>query len=107
MRQSTGRFLDRVRRLLRPASGRHRAGDSRAEVRWVDTPTLRLPRVPIDSADGGEGEDFGGVGLVRPYLIAHERRQARRRRALWLVAHGVDVGPGLLHGAAMARGAAQ
>ena len=48
--------------------------------------------------------------LVRPYLLAHERRQAlaqaqtevrrqrSRRRALWLAVHGVDIGPRVIHG---------
>ncbi|MYV65795.1 hypothetical protein GT043_07565 [Streptomyces sp. SID2131] len=42
--------------------------------------------------------------LVRPYFVAHERRQAEarrqrgRRRALWLAVHGIDVGPCVIHG---------
>ncbi|MEU0082648.1 hypothetical protein [Streptomyces sp. NPDC006274] len=41
--------------------------------------------------------------LVRPYLVAHERReearrQRVRRRALWLAVHGIDIGPRLIHG---------
>ncbi|MFF4697132.1 hypothetical protein [Streptomyces chattanoogensis] len=44
-----------------------------------------------------------GIGLVRPYLIAHERRekqrqQRARRRALWLAAYGIDAGPRWIHG---------
>ncbi|MCP9973864.1 hypothetical protein [Streptomyces somaliensis] len=33
--------------------------------------------------------------LVRPYLVAHERRRAevRGRRTLWLAVHGVDIAP--------------
>uniref|UniRef100_A0AAU2V8T4 Uncharacterized protein n=1 Tax=Streptomyces sp. NBC_00003 TaxID=2903608 RepID=A0AAU2V8T4_9ACTN len=31
--------------------------------------------------------------LVRPYLLAHERDEARRRRVLWLTAHGVEIRP--------------
>ncbi|MER0445863.1 hypothetical protein ABR738_15055 [Streptomyces sp. Edi4] len=31
--------------------------------------------------------------LVRPYLVAHERDEARRRRVLWLTAHGVEIEP--------------
>ncbi|MGW1494718.1 hypothetical protein [Streptomyces sp. NPDC002402] len=41
--------------------------------------------------------------MIRPYLVAHERRteaqrQRARRRAVWLAVHGVDVGPRLIHG---------
>jgi hypothetical protein len=41
--------------------------------------------------------------LVRPYLVAHERReearrQRARRRALRLAVHGIDIGPRLIHG---------
>ncbi|MDN3293821.1 hypothetical protein QWM81_07150 [Streptomyces ficellus] len=38
--------------------------------------------------------------LVRPYLIAHERRVAAeaRPRTLWIAGHGVDVGPHLVRG---------
>ncbi|GAA2459151.1 hypothetical protein GCM10010388_57740 [Streptomyces mauvecolor] len=31
--------------------------------------------------------------LVRPYLVAHERDEARRRRVLWLTTHGVEIRP--------------
>ncbi|MFF0086071.1 hypothetical protein ACFYR1_41220 [Streptomyces canus] len=46
------------------------------------------------------GEDHA---LVRPYLVAHERReearrQRARRRVLWLAVHGIDVGPRVIHG---------
>ncbi|BFO21710.1 hypothetical protein SHKM778_80980 [Streptomyces sp. KM77-8] len=41
--------------------------------------------------------------LVRPYLLAHERRvqagqHRARRRTLWLAVHGIDVGPRHIHG---------
>ncbi|MGW9437291.1 hypothetical protein [Streptomyces sp. NPDC055607] len=46
--------------------------------------------------------------LVRPYFLAHERRQAEaeaearrqrgRRRALWFAVHGIDIGPRVIHG---------
>ncbi|MEV8319481.1 hypothetical protein AB0Q95_35520 [Streptomyces sp. NPDC059900] len=61
----------------------------------VDAATRPLPRVPVL-----RGED---IGLVRPYLVAFERRQEERRqrarrRELWLAVHGVDIGPRLIHG---------
>ncbi|WP_456203090.1 hypothetical protein [Streptomyces sp. LZ34] len=45
----------------------------------------------------------GEAPLVRPYVVAQERRvearrQRARRRALWLALHGVDIGPRLIHG---------
>ncbi|MFI1048513.1 hypothetical protein ACH4U3_22390 [Streptomyces griseoruber] len=45
--------------------------------------------------------------LVRPYLLTpderHERRlQRQRRRALWLAAHGIRVGPRRIHGGEVA-----
>ncbi|MFE7810524.1 hypothetical protein ACFU5P_00730 [Streptomyces sp. NPDC057433] len=38
--------------------------------------------------------------LVRPYLLAHERRQRQqaRRTALVLALDGIDIGPGVIHG---------
>jgi hypothetical protein len=51
------------------------------------------------------GEDT--ASLVRPYVVAHERRreaqrQRARRRALWLAVHGIDVGPRVIHGVEVA-----
>jgi hypothetical protein len=47
--------------------------------------------------------------LVRPYVIAHERRgrdevrrQRARRRALWFAVHGLGIGPRLIHGVEVA-----
>ena len=70
-------------RLLRPAPGRHRV-------------PARPTRVPAASLLNGEN-----TGLVRPYLLAHERReqqrQRTRRRTLWLAVRGIDTGPLLTH----------
>lgn len=57
------RILEPLLGLLWPAAGRHRS----AEMQPMPTSAPRLPRVPALS-----GED---LGLVRPYLVAHERRQ--------------------------------
>ncbi|MFF5983860.1 hypothetical protein ACFY78_33975 [Streptomyces olindensis] len=51
---------------------------------------MRLPRVPAL-----RGED---IGLVRPYFVAHERREAERRqrtrrRTLVLATGGIDIRP--------------
>ncbi|CAL9469798.1 hypothetical protein SUDANB6_02813 [Streptomyces sp. enrichment culture] len=52
--------------------------------RWKDTPAAL--------------DDTGP--LVRPYLLAHERRQRQleRRAALVLAVEGIDVGPWVIHG---------
>ncbi|WP_406169926.1 hypothetical protein [Streptomyces sp. NBC_00996] len=94
------RVFEPLLRLLLPGSGRHRLAV-----------TTQMGRQPVTSHFGGptahragsrplRGEDHA---LVRPYLVAHERRreaqrQRARRRALWLAVHGVDIGPRLIHG---------
>lgn len=85
--QCIARFFEPLLRLLWPASGRHRSTGVRPAAPHARVPALR-------------GED---IGLVRPYLVAHERRQEAqrqraRRRALWFAVHGVDIGPRLIHG---------
>ncbi|NKY14158.1 hypothetical protein [Streptomyces somaliensis] len=95
--------------LLAPGSGRRRAGTSRptATPGLTDTPTRRevpragLPRLrsPYGSAEPLDGD---ASPLVRPYLLAHERRenQARRRLTLLLAADfGIDLDTRILHGA--------
>lgn len=82
-------------RLLLPASGRHRGTERAPAAPSVDTPTARLPRVPVL-----RGED---IGLVHPYLVAQEHqqeegRQRARRRALVLTTYGVDTGSRWIHG---------
>jgi hypothetical protein len=47
------------------------------------------------------------LAFVRPYVLAHERReearrQRSRRRVLWLAVHGLDIGPRLIHGVEVA-----
>lgn len=98
MTQVIARLFVPLLRLLVPASGRHRSAERSSATPPVDTPTVRLPRVPVL-----RGED---IGLVRPYLVAHERHQEERqqrarRRALWLAVHGVDIGPRHIHGVAV------
>lgn len=100
------RVFERLLRLLLPAPGRHRAADTRPAVSSTEKPAVPLPRAPrADTVPFLRGED---TALVRPYLIAHEQRQEearhqrRRRRALWLAVHGVDVGPRLIHGVEVA-----
>ncbi|MER6092771.1 hypothetical protein [Streptomyces bluensis] len=88
-------IFESLLRLLLPARGRHRSPEPPPAARAADTPTVRLPRVPML-----RGEDNR---LVRPYLVAHERHQEEqrrraRRRALVLATYGVDIGPRRIHG---------
>ncbi|MGW0731140.1 hypothetical protein [Streptomyces sp. NPDC002851] len=81
--------------LLLPATGRHRSENSSPATPHVAPPTAHVPL----AASVLRGED---TRLVRPYLVAHEREEARRqrarRRALWLSAYGIDAGPRHIHG---------
>ncbi|MFJ4337407.1 hypothetical protein [Streptomyces sp. NPDC088915] len=96
------RMLDPLLRLLwPPPPGRHRP--PRAHTLPVHPLSELGPRpVPIPEPYL-RGEDSP---LVRPYFLAHERRQAEaearrqrgRRRALWFAVHGVDIGPRVIHG---------
>ncbi|WP_434589750.1 hypothetical protein [Streptomyces sp. A5-4] len=85
------RLFEPLLRFLWPAQGRHRPMEARAAAPLA-------PSRPPESLLRGEDSP-----LVRPYLIAHERReealrQRGRRRALWLAVHGIDIGPRLIHG---------
>ncbi|MHB9857915.1 hypothetical protein [Streptomyces sp. YIM S03343] len=87
-------------RLLWPAPSRHRAPARRSTSIGVEASTECPPREPAAPVLHGESN-----GLVRPYLLAHERRerQCRRapRRALWLAVHGIGTGFLLTRGTEM------
>ncbi|KAF0650269.1 MULTISPECIES: hypothetical protein [Streptomyces] len=93
------RMLDPLLRLLWPPPGRHRQPCAHP---------LPVPPSPAPAPTAAPVPEpwFWGENspLVRPYLLAHERRQAEarrqrgRRRALWLAVHGIDIGPRLIHG---------
>ncbi len=92
MSQGIARFVESLLRLLLPASGRHRSSEPPRAMH--DAVPVRPPSVPAL-----RGED---IGLVRPYLVAHERRQEMRRkrarrRVLWLAVHGVHIRPHVIH----------
>ncbi|MEU6660857.1 hypothetical protein [Streptomyces sp. NPDC046821] len=92
------RLVELLLRLACPASGRHRKRD-------VLSPAPEAPEPPARRTAPHtyplRGEDSR---LVRPYVLAHERREqekrqrARRRRTLWLAVHGVDLGAHHIHG---------
>ncbi|MFH8471640.1 hypothetical protein [Streptomyces sp. NPDC018000] len=83
-------------RFLWPAQGCHQPAASYPVAPAADVcpaPGGRRPELVL------RGEDSP---LVRPYLVAHERREEARvrrarRRVLWLAVHGIDVGPRLIH----------
>ncbi|MER6050039.1 hypothetical protein ABT168_21765 [Streptomyces sp. NPDC001793] len=90
-------------RVLLPAHGRHRSADA-APTPEHDTPTLTIPRVPVEQRLL-RGED---VPLIRPYVLTPQERQERRlqrgrRRELWLTSYGIDAGPRWIHGVEVAR----
>ncbi|MGW1745450.1 hypothetical protein ACWCRD_07515 [Streptomyces sp. NPDC002092] len=102
MRERTAGFIEllllAIVRALLPARGRHRAA-----------PAAQLPPTEQPLAAPGTHRPLDvwpfepDAHLVRPYLLTpderHERRlQRRRRRALWLAAYGIDVGPRRIHG---------
>jgi len=94
MRNCIGRIFEPLRRVLRPGQGRHRTVKASAPVLSGDVPTLRMPRVrQVLTRPTLRGEE---VGLVRPYVVAHERRQERGREgsprvALVCPPHGMVV----------------
>lgn len=75
MRKTTARFVEWLLELLLPAPGRHRAVGIRPDVRRPDTPTARLARVPLAHVWLPDGPDVSETGLVRPYVLAHERQR--------------------------------
>ncbi|MGY3202176.1 hypothetical protein [Streptomyces sp. TE5632] len=83
--------------LLWPAPGRHRRPDHPSAGLAAEASPACPARVPAARVLRGEES-----GLVRPYLTAHERREARkqqaRRRTLRLAARGIDICPRLIHG---------
>lgn len=95
MRHAIAWIFAPLLRLLLPARGRHRSPQTSRSGRASNAPFVRLPRVPAL-----RGED---IGLVRPYLVAHERREAERRRrtrrrTLVLAPRGIDIRPRRAHG---------
>ncbi|WP_175411992.1 hypothetical protein [Streptomyces sp. TRM64462] len=103
------------RLLFAPGSGRRRAGAcptaADPATRPQAAPIPLAPRLPALRSPYGQHELFDGatVALVRPYLVAHERRQERlrkQRRRLTLVLaadFGIDLDTRVLHGSEVAR----
>jgi hypothetical protein len=91
------RIFEPLLRLLWPAPGRHRRPDHPSACLAQEASTARP--APFPAAQVLRGEENV---LVRPYLVAHERREAQkqqaRRRTLRLAVRGIDIGPRLRHG---------
>jgi hypothetical protein len=87
MHQLLSRLLGLSRR--RSASGRHRSP--------VGPPAVPVTRCDVEAPLRGED-----IALVRPYVLAHERRcaearrQRRGQRRLLIAPHGLDLDPRLL-----------
>lgn len=96
------RLFEPLLRLLLPGRGRRRRTAPPSGRRPL-TPCAEAPTSRQSGAFPLRGEENA---LVRPYLVAHERReearrQRARRRTLWLAVHGVDIGPRVIHGVAV------
>jgi len=83
MTHANAALCTRALRLLLPASGRHRAPAGTRPPAPVEQP----PAPPLS------GEE---IGLVRPYVVAHETRlrhlRAARRRTLRIAPRGLRIG---------------
>lgn len=89
MKNCIGRIFESLTRVWKQGEGRHRSVKTCPPVSCGDAPTLRLPRVhQVPRGPVLRGED---VGLVRPYLVAHERRKDVPRVELLCAPHGMVV----------------
>ncbi|MFD6325011.1 hypothetical protein ACFWOL_19575 [Streptomyces sp. NPDC058442] len=81
MNHRIARLVEPLLHLLVPGRGRHR-GIASPVVPQAPTADAAPPAVGRDDSRVLRGEDNA---MVRPYLVAHERR------VLWLAVHGVEV----------------
>ncbi|WP_208641400.1 hypothetical protein [Streptomyces africanus] len=92
-------------RLLLPGKGhRRRTGTTEHEKHLPVSPYLHRPAARRTWERPLRGEE---TPMVRPYLVAHERREEFRRqrpwrRALLLAVHGLDTEPRVIHGVKVA-----
>lgn len=86
MQEGIARLVEWLLRLVLPAPGRHRAVGLRSDMACRDTPTVRLARVPVPHVWVPYGGDVAGTGLVRPYVVAHERQSGTAVRGVKAVA---------------------
>ncbi len=74
MQERIARLVEWLLRLVLPAPGRHRAVAPLPTMRCMDAPTVRLACVPVAHVWLPQSRDVVDTGLVRPYVVAHERR---------------------------------
>jgi hypothetical protein len=90
------RIFEPLLRLLLPAPGHRHRPDQRSAGRRVEAPTARPSRASAPPVLRGEEN-----GLVRPHLVAHERReqelQGARRRVASPAIHGIGMNAQLVH----------
>jgi hypothetical protein len=91
------RIFEPLLRLFWPAPGRHRSSTPPSTDPCAEASTACPPCAPAPLVLRGEE-----IGLVRPYLVAYERREQQRRRTrrrvVLLAVHGFDLGARLLKG---------
>ncbi|MFD2684105.1 hypothetical protein ACFS5L_04400 [Streptomyces phyllanthi] len=84
MSHRIARLVDALLRRLFPGAGRHRLVPAVREERHRVIAHVCAPRVRFKESGPLRGEDHA---LIRPYLVAHERRQETRRHVL----HGWEM----------------
>jgi hypothetical protein len=102
MSHRIARLVEPLLRFLLPGLGRHRLA-ARCTPPENQRPAPSYAEGPTDRHAGFRplrGED---TVMVRPYLVAYERREEERRRRsrrrnLRLAVHGIDIGPWSIHG---------
>ncbi|MEU6521858.1 hypothetical protein ABZ892_03200 [Streptomyces sp. NPDC046924] len=82
MNHRIARLVEPLLHLLWPSRGRHRRVASPVVVPQAPAADAAPPAVGREDSCVLRGEDNA---MVRPYLVAHERR------VLWLAVHGVEV----------------
>lgn len=101
-----------VRGLRARQQGRTRRGKRREKHQRPAVPQAWRPRPPLRAGWRGlpprpataPTVHLVDGPLVRPYVLhvragaAERRRQARRRRVLWLATVGIDIAPRRMHG---------
>ncbi|MGW0823657.1 hypothetical protein [Streptomyces sp. NPDC002845] len=103
MNHRIARLVEPLLRLLLPGVGRRRGriAATGEAVQATAAPYADGPTARRSGSRPLRGEDHA---LVRPYLLAHERREEERkrqvrRRAVKLAVHGIDIGPRVIRGA--------
>ncbi|WP_329050671.1 hypothetical protein OG873_14730 [Streptomyces violaceus] len=101
MSHRIARLVEPLLRFLLPGLGRRRLAPGN------QPPARSSPEGRTDRDAGSRPLRGQDNATVRPYPVAHERREEARRqqarqqarqRALRLAVHGTDIGPRVIHG---------